>query len=318
MALTLEQYAEHLDTRADLTWPEPPELHGTKSRPHLKGIAGLRAVTWNVYGTLLTVAGGEFFREHPQKFVTDHALDKTIQEFKMWKSMSRKPGPPADQLRVMLEKVTDELGFQVEKGEKYPEIPQEKVWEGIIKKLMQNEYVINTSFYGPIEEYAVKIAYFYHRSLQVAAPGKGATEAVLELKAMNVWQGLLADGQVYSPLELQRGLAAQDPMCVLDFCIPQSRRVLSSGVKARKPSERLFKEMLRRLRDAGIEPGETLHVSNDLPNDLVPAKRHGFLTALYAGDRHSLRAPPELINDKSLRPNLLLTDLTQVVELLRE
>src|SRR5215211_5696543 len=102
MPLTLEQYAEHLDNRPDLTWPEPPELHGTKSRPYLKPLPGLRAVTWNVYGTLLTVSGGEFYREHPQSFVQDHALDKTIQEFKMWKSMSRKPGAPAGQLRVMI------------------------------------------------------------------------------------------------------------------------------------------------------------------------------------------------------------------------
>ena len=103
----------------------------------------------------------------------DLALDKVIQEFKMWKSMSRKPGQPADQLRVMLQKVADELSFQVEKGEKYPDLPLEEVWAGIIKKLIQNEYVINTSFYGSLEEYAVKIAYFFHRSLQGITAGKG-------------------------------------------------------------------------------------------------------------------------------------------------
>jgi FMN phosphatase YigB (HAD superfamily) len=315
MALTLDQYADHLDGRADLSWPAPPELQGTKSRPHLKTLPGLKAVTWNVYGTLLSVTGGEFYREHPQKFVMDLALDKVIQEFKMWKSMSRKPGQPADQLRTMIDNVTAELSFQVEKGERYPEIPQELIWIGIIKKLEQNEYVINKGFYGSIEEFAVKIAYFFHRSIQGLTAGRGAAEVVAELKSRNLWQGLLADGQAYTAVELQRALVQQDYQCVLDFCIPSSRRVLSHDIRGRKPSERLYKEMARRLRQSGIAPDETLHVSNDLPNDLVYARRYGFQTALYAGDHYSLRAPPEMISDRANRPSILLTDLAQVVEL---
>src|SRR5262245_30571984 len=248
MALTLEQYADHLDTRADLSWPAAPELHGTKSRPHLKALPGLKAVTWNIYGTLLSITGGEFYREHPQKFVMDVALDKTLQEFKMWKSMSRKPGPPADQLRVMLGKVADELSFQVEKGEKHPDIPAEEVWAGIVKKLEQNEYVIPAGTYGSLEQFSAKIAYFFHRSLQGTAAGRGAAEALTELKSMNIWQGLLADAQVFTPVQLQRGLTQQDPLCVLDFCIPRSRRVLSHELRARKPSEKLYKEMMRKLR----------------------------------------------------------------------
>src|SRR5262245_16037273 len=97
MALSLEQYATYLDTRG-LPWPAPPEIERPKARPHLVRLPGVRAVLWNVYGTLLAIPGGELYFEHPQKFVMDVALDKTIQEFKMWGSMTRKPGNPADYL----------------------------------------------------------------------------------------------------------------------------------------------------------------------------------------------------------------------------
>jgi FMN phosphatase YigB (HAD superfamily) len=316
MALTLEQYAEHLDARTDLFWPAPPEIKGTKSKPFLRHFPQLKAVTWNVYGTLLAITGGEFHREHPNPFVMEIALDKTIQEFKMWKSMSRKPGQPAALLRTMLQNVTAELNLQVERGERYPEIPVEKVWEAIIKKLLQNEYVLNSDFYGPLDQFAEKIAYFYHRSLQGTGCDDGAAQTVQWIKSRHYWQGLLTDGQCFTAVQLQRGLASQDPALVLDYCIPPSHRSLSHVVRARKPSERLYRDMVHKLRASAINPEETLHISSDVPNDLFPAKRQGFVTCLFTGDKSALRVPADLANDKLNRPDLMITDFRQVMEIL--
>jgi hypothetical protein len=79
MPLSLEQYAAWLDKRPDLHWPAPPEPDPVKAKPHLVRLPEVRAVLWNVYGTLLNVAGGELWFEHPQAFVMSVALDKTIQ-----------------------------------------------------------------------------------------------------------------------------------------------------------------------------------------------------------------------------------------------
>src|SRR5947208_9561637 len=75
MALTLEQYATYLDSRA-LTWPAPPDVEAPKARPHLVRLPDVRAVTWSVYGTLLAISGGELYFEHPKQFIMDVALDK--------------------------------------------------------------------------------------------------------------------------------------------------------------------------------------------------------------------------------------------------
>src|SRR5262245_52531284 len=101
MPLTLEQYADQLALRTDLNWPAPPDIERPKAREHLKALPNVRAVTWSVYGTLLAIASGELLFEHPQKFVMDIALEKTIQEFKMWKAMTRKPGAPSEYMRVI-------------------------------------------------------------------------------------------------------------------------------------------------------------------------------------------------------------------------
>ena len=64
MPLTLDQYAAWLDTRG-LPWPAPPAVEPAKARAHLAPLHGLKAVLWNVYGTLLAIPFGELVFEHP-------------------------------------------------------------------------------------------------------------------------------------------------------------------------------------------------------------------------------------------------------------
>src|SRR4051794_25097055 len=119
MPLTLEQYAQFLDTR-DLSWPAAPEPGKVKARPHLIAMPQVRMVTWNIYGTLLSIMDGELFFTHPQQFVMDLALEKTVQEFKMWGSMSRKPGQPSEYMGQIYRKVLDDQRLAPSPGEKHP------------------------------------------------------------------------------------------------------------------------------------------------------------------------------------------------------
>jgi hypothetical protein len=48
----------------------------------------------------------------------------------------------------------------------------------------------------------------------------------------------------------------------------------------------------------------------------MPAKRLGVRTALFAGDKESLRASPEQLKDSASRPDVLLTELTQIAHVL--
>src|SRR5262245_16931755 len=127
MPLTLEQYASYLDTR-DLPWPAPPEVERPRARPSLTRLPEIRAVLWNVYGTLLSIPGGQLWFEHPQPFAMEIALEKTIQEFKMWGSMSRKPGQPSEYMGQIYTKVLDEQRLVPSSVEKYPEVVADRLW----------------------------------------------------------------------------------------------------------------------------------------------------------------------------------------------
>ena len=315
MALTLEQYAAYLDTR-DLPWPAPPTVEAPRAKPHIKSLPDIRAVMWNVYGTLLAIPGGELWFTHPTKFVMDVALDKTVQEFKMWASMSRKPGQPADYLGQMYGKVLDEQRTIPGGGERFPEVLSERVWEAIIKKLLQKEYRFDAGFFGSLNELSQKVAYFFHASLQGTACYDGAAAALRAVKNAGLVQGLLADGQCFTLVQLQRSLSRQDESAKVDELLDPDLCVLSCDVRGKKPSERLFKQALTALNQRGIAPGQVLHVGTRMQQDIIPARRMGLRTALFAGDRAAVHATPEQLKDTNTRPDVMLTELGQIRDII--
>jgi FMN phosphatase YigB (HAD superfamily) len=315
MALTLEQYASYLDTR-DLPWPAPVAVDRPKARPHLVPLPRIRAVLWNVYGTLLSITGGELWFEHPQAFVMDVALDKTIQEFKMWGSMSRKPGQPSEYMKHIYSQVLIEQRAFPGGGEKFPEVASERLWEAIIKKLLQKDYKFDAGFFGSLNEFSRKVAYFFHASLQGTACYPGAADALRLVRKRGLEQGLLGDGQCFTQVQLQRGLSAQDESVRQSGLLSEDLVVLSYELRARKPSERLFRQALTALGEKGIEPASVLHVGSRMQQDLIPARRLGMKTALFAGDRASLQATPDQLKEPTSRPDVLLTELSQIADVL--
>ncbi|HEV3146598.1 MAG TPA: HAD family hydrolase [Gemmataceae bacterium] len=313
MPLTLEEYAEYLDTRKDIPWPAAPEVKPAKARPHLESMPNIKAVLWNVYGTLLAMPLGELVFEHPQPLVMEIALDKTINEFKMWASMSRKPGQPAEYMKTLY---AQELLLQrgLGAGERIPEVLSERIWEAIIKKLFQKEYTFDAGFYGALTEYSKKVAYFFHASLQATAAEPEAALALKLTADAGKVQGLLADGQCFTTVQLTRGLRQQESDLNLAKLLPLTLRTLSCAVKARKPSETIFRHALAALAEKGIRPGDVLHVGTKLSRDIAPARKLGMRTALYAGDKASLEVTPEQLKDPNQRPDVLLTELGQIAQ----
>src|SRR5262249_35658464 len=155
-------------------------------------------------------------------------------------------------------------------------------------------------------------AYFFHASLQGSAAQPDAAMALTLVADAGLKQGLLADGQAFTTVQISRGLKAQDENFNVDKVISMTLRSLSCDARARKPSDTLFRHAAAALAAQGIRPEEALHVGNKLARDIVPARRMGFRTALYAGDKSSLDVSAEALKDPNQRPDVLITELSQV------
>src|SRR5262249_33032145 len=121
-----------------------------------------------------------------------------------------------------------------------------------------------------------------------------------------------ADGQCFTTVQLQRGLSAQDRTARVEDLVSEDLVVLSGDVRGRKPSERLFRQALAKLTETGIGPTEILHIGSRIQQDLMPARRLGMRTGLFAGDKASLIATTEQLKDSASRPDVLLTRVDQI------
>ncbi len=317
MALTLEQYAHYLDSR-HTNWPSAPEVKPPKARPYLTRLPDVRAVTWSAYGTLLAVGGGDLYFEHPEQFVMEVALDKTVQEFKMWPSMTRKPGQPVNYLQSIYSNLLAEQQLTQGGVDKNIEINADRIWESFIRKLIQKDYKFDAGFYGAINEFGQKVAYFFHANLQGTACYEGAAAALRHVADNKLHQGLVADGQSFTPVQLQRGLALQDASVRFEELIPTRFQVLSCQVGVRKPSLDLFRHALAIFSEEGISADQILHIGSRIATDVMPARRLGMKTGLFAGDKASLQATPDQLKDSASRPDVLLTQLDQIQEIVPE
>ncbi len=81
-----------------------------------------------------------------------------------------------------------------------------------------------------------------------------------------------------------------------------------------KPSMLLFKYAADRLKQKNIKPESVLYVGNDMLKDIYPAQKAGFKTALFAGDKRSLRLRKDNPLCKDLSPDIVITDLIQIVD----
>ena len=318
MGLSLSAYIDELHQRADLIWPEPADPVPLKATPFLKPIEDVRLVTWSIYGTLMTIEDERLLHNHPQEIRMQIALEKTIKEFNMWNSMTRRAGQPWEGLLILYDRFREELGMvsSKHKGD-YPEIDSAKIWQKVIGRLQQKEYNYDVGKYGDVEDLSEKIAYFFHANLQGARAMPDARETLATLTHAGIRQGLLADAQSFSVPQLTYHLQQQGRIASIAELFSASNFYLSFQEKMRKPSLSFYKHVRDSIEKQGISRHQVLHVSHRLKDDLAVAKKLGFRTALFAADKSSCRVDASDVRDPKLKPDRLITEIRQIRDIVQ-
>jgi FMN phosphatase YigB (HAD superfamily) len=245
------------------------------------------------------------------------ALEKTIEEFNMWHSMSRKPGAPWEYMLQQYARLVEEEQLKPtrKKGDQRA-VDSRHVWQKVIERLQRNEYQYDGSFFGGVEDLAQKVAYFFHASLQGVAATEGIGDALHRVTSAGLRQGALDDGQSFTPAQLLQALQQQSALHSLADVFSSGTITLSSDVHVRKPSASLFAAGFSPFLKAGLQPQEILYISHRLEDDLAVARQMGVATALYAGDAVVCQVQPASVRDPAIKPDRLLTNVSQVSQVL--
>ena len=185
----LQEYADWLDDRK-LLWPAAPQPVLPRAIPYLKRLRGIRAVTWDVYGTLLAISEGRLMSLAPDPLRMDKvALDKTIHEFNMWNSMSRKPGPPWEYMFQQYKRLVEaaQLAASPPRGSSRDRLGPHL--EGADRRLGKKEFTWDEGLFGDIDEFSEKVAWFFHAALQGAAAAPNALKALKHMHTRRIQAG---------------------------------------------------------------------------------------------------------------------------------
>jgi putative hydrolase of the HAD superfamily len=276
----------------------PMEPIPTGVEPRLRSLAGIRAVAFDIYGTLfLSGAGG----------LDDSA--PSSEEESLRQALLRAGLIPTRADISLIEDFRQKIRHHQEVrrsgGITHPEVEIRAVWRDWLADAAASG-LIRGDISGP--DLPERLCLDFECAAHPVWPLPGIAETLGSLREAGMPLGLVSNAQFYTP-PLFPALVGHET-AFLGFSADLT--VYSYLLGEAKPSARLFQILAESLAVRGIPPGGTLYVGNDMRNDIAPAAAVGFRTALYAGDARSLRPRRDDPEMARVIPDLVVTDLRQI------
>ena len=253
----------------------------------LSKIKRVKAMLFDVYGTLVISRSGDMDSQalsQKQKRLLADVLRRHV--------IGRTPENIIDSLKRTIENDHENLR---QAGIDYPEVDIVRVWET----------VLGNRDTARLKAFALE----YEMVVNPVYPMPGLEDLLSTCRGQNRLLGIISNAQFFTPRLLERLLGASLDKCGFD---PQLT-FFSYRFRSAKPSGFMFEQAAAVFAHRGVFPASVLFVGNDMRNDILPAKTVGFKTALFAGDSRSLRRRAEDARCRHLVPDVIITDLRQLI-----
>lgn len=287
--------------------PCPLDPLETETPSRLTPIPGIKAVLFDVYGTMLISESGEVGTAEAKKA---GVLFGEALEMAGWELQTRAAGNEAAALYAEAIRSSHQES-RLKRGVKHPEVDIAAIWRAILLTGLNRGY-----WRGKLnEESLFRTATAYEALSNRIAPMPGLTETLALLQGRGLILGIVSNAQFYTPLFLEYLLGMRLPQVGFD----PELLFFSYKKGESKPGTAMYEGAAEVLaRKYGTAPAEALLVGNDMLNDIWAAAEVGFRTALFAGDSRSLRLRSGDSRCLSLSPDAVLAGLDQLTTLIQE
>lgn len=281
---------------------KPLEAIATGESPRLDRMPGIRAVVFDIYGTLIISGSGDVgtLKDAGRDVKTPGAHFRAALE-----AVGVGGCEDGDAARaVWVGEIESAQNRARERGVPYPEVDIVAVWEATLRELVDRALVGPATANIDLERLAVE----YEVRNNPTWPMPGAAALLQAVRDAGIALGIVSNAQFFTliVLEAQFGEAVE----ALGFRPEWSCFSFREGHA--KPGTRLYEQAAAALAEGGITTGETLYIGNDMLNDVFPAKKLGYRTALFAGDARSLRRRSDDTRVAGIQPDLVITELGQL------
>lgn len=280
----------------DLSAPLEPEPTGES--PVLTRLEGVRAVLFDVYGTLFISGSGEVGTTG--ETVCQEAFSQAFESLGM-----RLEAPAGEGVQLYFQAIENSHAESRRHGIEHPEVDVIGIWREVVARLSGSAGSAPASW---TDERLERLAIEYECRANPVWPMPGLRECLAALARRGLSLGIVSNAQFYTPLLFAALLGATPEQLGFDPTLEH----YSYQYGQAKPGLTLHRRAADSLAQHEIKPSEALYVGNDMLNDIYPAGRLGFRTALFAGDARSLRRREGDPRVDGVMVDLVLTSLAQL------
>ncbi len=284
----------------------PLEPIPTNSEVRLKKLDNIRVIMYDFYGTLFLSGVGDIG-------VDDGKSDSTL----MLKALNdseitvsnNSAGKRA--FEIYSEVVENELQKLKQAGIEYPEPDIRIVW----KKVLQQLFDANLILTKPTDSLSSILSVEFEARMNPVWPVSDSVKTLAYFKKSGIDQGIISNSQFYTPLLLE----ALTDKSITELGLNPSLLHWSFQEKMKKPGLNFYKSAVKKISEThpSIKPDQVLYAGNDMLKDIWPATKMGFKTALFAGDKRSLKWRNDDERCKELKPDIIFTQFSQLKSVLR-
>jgi putative hydrolase of the HAD superfamily len=281
---------------------KPMEPIPTGATAELQPLRNIEAILLDVYGTLLISASGEIGTGDDS--LRSAAFEQVIGDAGLSLHTDGTLG-----CRSLQNTIHRHHHRSREAGIDFPEIDIIEVWRDTLKQLAEQGQV--KSDIDQVDYHTMSLQ--YELLTNPVWPMPGARDCMMELSRRGIRIGLISNAQWFTPLLFPALLGGE-----LDAIgIGTDMQFWSWKFGYAKPGQKLFEHAAQTLNSKGISADRVLQLGNDMLNDVYPAAKVGFRTALFAGDQRSLRRRESDPRMKEVSADLVLLQLHDLLTCIR-
>ena len=248
----------------------------------------IKCILFDIYGTLFISGSGDISLADKKALQSDK-INQLLTQYKIHKTAKAL----LDEFYQAIKARHTQLRGR---GVDFPEVRIDQIWSKILS--------------GVDPKMVKQFALEFELIVNPVYPMPNLQNMLSTCRRQGILMGLISNAQFYTPYLFRWFLDKNSE----ELGIDPGLVFYSYRFEVAKPSLKLFRLATETLRALGILPTEVLYVGNDMLNDIYPAKTIGFQTALFAGDRRSLRLRADDPRCQNLAPDVVVTNLIQLTQ----
>lgn len=280
---------------------EPLEPIDTNTLPRLQGLQEIRVIAYDFYGTLFISGVGDIGIDDGN--VNAELLSETLENSGI-EITDKNAG--SEGFNIYNKVVDSQIQNLKVDGIEYPEPDIREVWKEVLDE-MEIENLIRLPENSTLQDI---VSVEFEARMNPVWPMNDAVDTLKHFKEKGFTQGIISNSQFYTPIVLE----ALTDHSLSDLGLEEKLLHWSFEENLKKPGLQFYQDFIDKLEafDKNLSPSNVLYVGNDMLKDVYPAHHFGMRTALFAGDKRSLKWRKDDPRCKDVAPDLVITSLSQL------